>query len=94
LFREGAGIFGTLVLADEIIRASPKTQSALLECMEEGQVTAEIKTHLFPIRFRSLATQNPTEYEGVYPLPESQLDRLAIAPFHRLPECHLPERAW
>jgi MoxR-like ATPase len=66
------------VLADEINRASPKTQSALLECMEEGQVTADLKTHYLPEPFFVIATQNPTEYEGVYPLPESQLDRFAL----------------
>jgi MoxR-like ATPase len=76
-FREGP-VFSHVVLADEINRASPKTQSALLECMEEGQVTADIKTHLLPDPFFVIATQNPTEYEGVYPLPESQLDRFAM----------------
>jgi MoxR-like ATPase len=76
-FREGP-VFSHVVLADEINRASPKTQSALLECMEEGQVTADIKTHPLPDPFFVIATQNPTEYEGVYPLPESQLDRFAM----------------
>jgi MoxR-like ATPase len=76
-FREGP-IFAHVVLADEINRASPKTQSALLECMEEGQVTADLRTHLLPKPFFVIATQNPTEYEGVYPLPESQLDRFAL----------------
>jgi MoxR-like ATPase len=76
-FREGP-VFSHVVLADEINRASPKTQSALLECMEEGQVTADIKTHRLPDPFFVIATQNPTEYEGVYPLPESQLDRFAM----------------
>jgi MoxR-like ATPase len=76
-FREGP-VFSHVVLADEINRASPKTQSALLECMEEGQVTADIKTHQLPDPFFVIATQNPTEYEGVYPLPESQLDRFAM----------------
>jgi MoxR-like ATPase len=76
-FREGP-IFAHVVLADEINRASPKTQSALLECMEEGQVTADVKTHHLPEPFFVIATQNPTEYEGVYPLPESQLDRFAM----------------
>ena len=76
-FREGP-VFSHIVLADEINRASPKTQSALLECMEEGQVTSDLKTHNLPEPFFVIATQNPTEYEGVYPLPESQLDRFAL----------------
>jgi MoxR-like ATPase len=76
-FREGP-VFSHIVLADEINRASPKTQSALLECMEEGQVTADLHTHQLPEPFFVIATQNPTEYEGVYPLPESQLDRFAM----------------
>jgi MoxR-like ATPase len=76
-FREGP-VFAHVVLADEINRANPKTQSALLECMEEGQVTADLQTHRLPDPFFVIATQNPTEYEGVYPLPESQLDRFAM----------------
>ena len=76
-FREGP-VFSHVVLADEINRANPKTQSALLECMEEGQVTADLTTHQLPDPFFVIATQNPTEYEGVYPLPESQLDRFAM----------------
>ncbi|HVF10451.1 MAG TPA: MoxR family ATPase [Abditibacteriaceae bacterium] len=76
-FHEGP-IFAHVVLADEINRASPKTQSALLECMEEGQVTIDLKTHQLPQPFFVIATQNPIEYEGVYPLPESQLDRFAM----------------
>ncbi len=76
-FREGP-IFANIVLADEINRTSPKTQSALLECMEEGQITAYLVTHLLPRPFFVIATQNPTEYEGVFPLPESQLDRFII----------------
>ena len=76
-FHEGP-IFAHVVLADEINRASPKTQSALLECMEEGQVTIDLKTHPLPQPFFVIATQNPIEYEGVYPLPESQLDRFAM----------------
>lgn len=76
-FREGP-VFAHIVLADEINRASPKTQSALLECMEEGQVTADLQTHPLPEPFFVVATQNPTEFEGVYPLPESQLDRFAL----------------
>lgn len=76
-FREGP-IFANIVLADEINRTSPKTQSALLECMEEGQITADLSTHLLSRPFFVIATQNPTEYEGVFPLPESQLDRFII----------------
>ncbi|HEX9996260.1 MAG TPA: MoxR family ATPase [Abditibacterium sp.] len=76
-FREGP-VFSHVVLADEINRASPKTQSALLECMEEGQVTVDLQTRKLPEPFFVIATQNPAESEGVYPLPESQLDRFAM----------------
>ncbi len=76
-FRPGP-IFAGLVLADEINRASPKTQSALLEAMAEGQVTVDGQTHLLPRPFMVLATQNPIEQEGTYPLPESQLDRFLM----------------
>src|SRR4028119_600324 len=76
-FREGP-IFAHVVLADEINRASPKTQSALLECMEEGQVTADIKTHHLPAPLFVIPTQQPPANAGVYPLPESQLDRFAM----------------
>ncbi len=68
-------IFANLVLADEINRASPKTQSALLEAMQEGRVTVMGETHTLPRPFFVLATQNPIELEGTYPLPEAQLDR-------------------
>jgi MoxR-like ATPase len=68
-------IFGNLVLADEINRASPKTQSALLEAMQERRVTVMGETHALPDPFFVLATQNPIELEGTYPLPEAQLDR-------------------
>jgi MoxR-like ATPase len=68
-------LFGNLVLADEINRASPKTQSALLEAMQEHRVTVMGETHLLPEPFFVLATQNPIELEGTYPLPEAQLDR-------------------
>ncbi|MCU0781265.1 MAG: AAA family ATPase [Akkermansiaceae bacterium] len=68
-------LFAPLVLADEINRASPKTQSALLEAMQEGQVTVLGETHPLPKPFFVLATQNPIELEGTYPLPEAQLDR-------------------
>jgi len=68
-------LFASLVLADEINRASPKTQSALLEAMQEGHVTVLGETHPLPQPFFVLATQNPIELEGTYPLPEAQLDR-------------------
>jgi MoxR-like ATPase len=68
-------IFANLVLADEINRASPKTQSALLEAMQERRVTVMGESHTLPAPFFVLATQNPIELEGTYPLPEAQLDR-------------------
>jgi MoxR-like ATPase len=71
-------IFGNLVLADEINRATPKTQSALLEAMAEGSVSVSRKTHRLGEPFFVLATQNPLEMEGTYPLPEAQLDRFAF----------------
>ena len=71
-------IFSNIVLADEINRASPKTQSALLEAMQEGQVTLEGKSMPLPEPFLVLATQNPIEYEGTFPLPEAQLDRFML----------------
>ncbi|MFD0771772.1 AAA family ATPase [Bacillus sp. CGMCC 1.60114] len=71
-------IMGNFVLADEINRTSPKTQSALLECMEEGNVTIDGMTHPLPKPFFVMATQNPIEYEGTYPLPEAQLDRFLL----------------
>lgn len=71
-------IFAQVILADEINRASPKTQSALLEAMEEGQVTIEGETRPLPAPFFVIATQNPIEQAGTYPLPESQLDRFMI----------------
>jgi MoxR-like ATPase len=71
-------IFAQIILADEINRATPKTQSALLEAMQEGQVTLEGKTHPLPQPFLVVATQNPIEYEGTFPLPEAQLDRFLI----------------
>jgi MoxR-like ATPase len=67
-----------IVLADEINRATPKTQAALLEAMEEQQVTVDGVTHLMPEPFLILATQNPIEYEGTFPLPEAQLDRFLM----------------
>ncbi|HEY3186445.1 MAG TPA: MoxR family ATPase [Solirubrobacteraceae bacterium] len=76
-FRPG-GIFANIVLADEINRASPKTQSALLEAMEERQVTVDAHTYRLPRPFMVIATQNPIELEGTYPLPEAQLDRFLM----------------
>ncbi|MFL5802797.1 MAG: AAA family ATPase [Roseiflexaceae bacterium] len=71
-------IFANIILADEINRASPKTQSALLEAMQEGQVTLEGETMALPEPFVVIATQNPIEYEGTFPLPEAQLDRFLM----------------
>jgi len=71
-------VFANIILADEINRASPKTQSALLEAMQEGQVTIEGETMPLPEPFLVLATQNPIEYEGTFPLPEAQLDRFML----------------
>jgi MoxR-like ATPase len=71
-------IMGNIVLADEINRTSPKTQSALLEAMEEGSVTMDGVTRALPSPFFVMATQNPIEYEGTYPLPEAQLDRFLL----------------
>jgi MoxR-like ATPase len=68
-------VFANVVLADEVNRTPPKTQAALLQAMQEHQVTAAGQTHLLPIPFFVLATQNPIEQEGTYPLPEAQLDR-------------------
>jgi MoxR-like ATPase len=76
-FRPGP-IMAQIVLADEINRATPKTQSALLEAMEERQITVDGVTHHLPQPFMVLATQNPIEYEGTFPLPEAQLDRFLI----------------
>jgi MoxR-like ATPase len=71
-------LFSNILLADEINRASPKTQSALLEAMAEKQVSIEGTTHRLPVPFMVLATQNPVEQEGTYPLPEAQLDRFML----------------
>jgi MoxR-like ATPase len=76
-FRPG-GVFANVVLADEINRASPKTQSALLEAMEERQVSVDAHTYRLPQPFMVIATQNPIELEGTYPLPEAQLDRFLM----------------
>jgi MoxR-like ATPase len=77
VFRPGP-VFANLVLGDEINRAPPKTQAALLEAMQEQQVTADGISHLLPSPFAVVATQNPIEYEGTYPLPEAQLDRFLL----------------
>ncbi len=71
-------LFANIVLADEINRTTPKTQSALLEAMNEAQVTVDNRTHSLPRPFMVLATQNPVEHHGTYPLPESQLDRFLL----------------
>jgi MoxR-like ATPase len=76
-FRPGP-IFANVILVDEINRASPKTQSGLLECMQEGRVTVDVHTHELAQPFIVLATQNPMEYAGTYPLPESQVDRFMM----------------
>ena len=76
-FRPGP-IMAQIVLADEINRATPKTQSALLECMEERQITIDGVTRAMPVPFLVMATQNPIEYEGTFPLPEAQLDRFML----------------
>ncbi len=76
-FRPGP-IIGQIILADEINRATPNTQAALLEAMEERQVTVDGTTHILPRPFMVLATQNPIEYEGTFPLPEAQLDRFLL----------------
>jgi MoxR-like ATPase len=76
-FRSGP-VFANLLLVDEVNRASPKTQSALLECMQEAQVTVDGVSYPLPNPFMVAATQNPIEYEGTYPLPEAQLDRFAM----------------
>jgi MoxR-like ATPase len=76
-FRHGP-VFANLLLVDEVNRASPKTQSALLECMQEAQVTVDGISYELPRPFMVAATQNPIEYEGTYPLPEAQLDRFTM----------------
>ncbi len=77
----GGPIIAQVVLADEVNRATPKTQSALLEAMEERQVTVDGVTHKMPAPFMVMATQNPIEYEGTFPLPEAQVDRFIIRIF-------------
>jgi MoxR-like ATPase len=84
-FREGP-VFTNLLLADEINRTPPKTQSALLEAMEEGQVSVDGVSRKVPSPFLVAATQNPVEYEGTYPLPEAQLDRFLLKVVLPIPE--------
>src|SRR3954462_6357315 len=84
-FREGP-VFTNLLLADEINRTPPKTQSALLEAMEEGQVSVDGVSRKVPTPFLVAATQNPIEYEGTYPLPEAQLDRFLLKVVLPIPE--------
>ncbi|HEY4867704.1 MAG TPA: MoxR family ATPase [Candidatus Dormibacteraeota bacterium] len=86
-FRPGP-VFAQILLADEINRATPKTQAALLEAMEEHQVTIDGETHLLPTPFMVMATQNPVEYSGTFPLPEAQLDRF----FMKVKLGYLPAR--
>ncbi len=76
-FRPGP-VFANVVLVDEINRASPKTQSGLLECMQERRVTVDVQSHELARPFVVIATQNPIEYEGTYPLPEAQVDRFMV----------------
>ncbi|NMB45567.1 MAG: MoxR family ATPase [Firmicutes bacterium] len=77
VFRPGP-VMSQILLADEINRATPRTQSSLLECMAEGQITVDGKTRRLPKPFLVMATQNPVEYEGTFPLPEAQLDRFLL----------------
>lgn len=76
---EAGPIFANIVLADEINRATPRTQSSLLEAMEEGQVTVDGETRRLPELFFVISTQNPVEYHGTFPLPEAQLDRFMLS---------------
>ncbi|MHB8658826.1 MAG: AAA family ATPase [Solirubrobacteraceae bacterium] len=86
-FRPGP-VFANIVLVDEINRASPKTQSGLLECMQERRVTVDVQTHELARPFLVLATQNPIEYEGTYPLPEAQVDRFMVRVSLGYPDRH------
>ncbi|MFQ5480809.1 MAG: AAA family ATPase [Thermodesulfobacteriota bacterium] len=90
-FRKGP-IFANFILADEINRATPKTQSALLEAMSERQVSVDGVTHLLPEPFMLLATQNPVDFSGTFPLPESQLDRFALSVKIGYPEAESERR--
>ncbi len=85
VFRKGP-VFANVVLADEINRTPPKTQAALLEAMQEGRVSVEGESHELPSPFLLMATQNPIEYEGTYPLPEAQLDRFLMKLHVRYPQ--------
>ena len=91
-FKPGA-IFANIVIADEINRSSPKTQSALLEAMEEGQVTVDGRTHPLPEPFLVVATQNPLEMEGTYALPEAQRDRFMMRISMGYPDPRSPRRS-
>jgi MoxR-like ATPase len=86
-FRPGP-VFANVVLVDEVNRASPKTQSGLLECMQERHVTVDVHTHELARPFVVIATQNPVEYEGTYPLPEAQLDRFMVRVELGYPDAH------
>jgi MoxR-like ATPase len=86
-FRPGP-IFANVVIVDEINRASPKTQSGLLECMQERQVTVDATSHELARPFLVFATQNPVEYEGTYPLPEAQVDRFMVRVSLGYPDAH------
>lgn len=85
-------VFTQVLLADEINRASPRTQSALLEAMEERQVSLEGRTHALPEPFLVLATQNPVEFHGVFPLPEAQMDRFLLRLTLGYPDAEMEER--
>ncbi len=86
-FRPGP-IFANVVIVDEVNRASPKTQSGLLECMQERHVTVDVHSHELARPFIVIATQNPVEYEGTYPLPEAQLDRFMVRVGLGYPNAH------
>src|SRR5499425_2230932 len=86
-FKRGP-VFTNILLADEINRTTPKTQSALLEAMNEGQVTVDAICHKLPQPFLVIATQNPVEHHGTYPLPESQLDRFLMRVHMGYPDSH------
>jgi MoxR-like ATPase len=86
-FKRGP-VFTNVLLADEINRTTPKTQSALLEAMNEGQVTVDAHCHPLPQPFLVVATQNPVEHHGTYPLPESQLDRFLMRVHMGYPDSH------
>ena len=90
-FRPGP-VFANVVLVDEINRASPKTQSGLLECMQERRVTVDVHTHELARPFLVVATQNPIEYEGTYPLPEAQVDRFMVRLSLGYPDRHSESR--